>query len=189
MLKDFLLKLKNRYYSKKYRDFLLKLMPKNSICAEIGVWKGDFSARILKLANPERLHLIDPYLFQGGVNYKNALYGGKAGSQQVLDATYNSVLEKFSSEITKGKVVVHRKSSKEASNDFPDNYFDWIYIDGDHQYEFVKKDLELFMKKVKTGGYITGDDYSESGWWKGGVKKAVDEFLDKGLIIIPTNLG
>jgi hypothetical protein len=36
--------------------------------------------------------------------------------------------------------------------------------------------LGLSLDKVKVGGFITGDDYTEGGWWEGGVKKAVDEF-------------
>jgi Methyltransferase domain len=76
---------------------------------------------------------------------------------------------------------MHRASSTEAVAEFPDEYFDWIYIDGNHQNELVKKDLESFSRKVKTDGYITGDDYGEGEWWKGGVKKAVDEFVSSGL--------
>ena len=61
---------------------------------------------------------------------------------------------------------------------FKDNYFDFVYIDGDHSYEFVKKDLEGFLPKIKKGGYLTVDDYA---FWKivlgYGVKKAVDEFV------------
>jgi hypothetical protein len=39
------------------RPFLLEMLPKNSVGAEIGVWKGDFSDRILKALNPKQLHL------------------------------------------------------------------------------------------------------------------------------------
>jgi hypothetical protein len=38
----------------------------------------------------------------------------------------------------------------------------------------------MYYRKVKAGGYITGDDYAEGGWWQGGVKKAVDEFVSQG---------
>jgi len=57
-----------------------------------------------------------------------------------------------------------------------------IYIDGNHLYEFVKQDLELYYRTVKEGGLITGDDYGDGGWWQGGVKKAVDEFVAKGFV-------
>lgn len=158
------------------------MLPRNSVGAEIGVWKGTFSEKILETVRPKKLHLIDPYLYQEAENYQRALYGGKAGSQKTLDDICNSVLEKFKEEISSGKVVMHRKLSETAVKDFPDEYFDWIYIDGDHQYEFVKKDLELFYPRVKSGGLITGDDYDDAGWWQGGVKKAVDEFLRTGKV-------
>ncbi|MFP4121478.1 TylF/MycF/NovP-related O-methyltransferase [Coleofasciculus sp.] len=55
-------------------------------------------------------------------------------------------------------------------------------MDGNHLYEFVKKDLETYYPKVKTGGYITGDDYGATQkWWEDGVKKAVDEFRSQSL--------
>ena len=57
-----------------------------------------------------------------------------------------------------------------------------VYIDGNHLYDFVKKDLNLCYSKVKPGGLITGDDYSEGGWSSGGVKRAVDEFINTGLV-------
>lgn len=166
-----------------HRLFLLKMMPKNSICAEIGVWKGEFSSKILEIVGPKELNLIDPWKFEKGKVYKNAKYGGKSNSQKVLDEVYNSVLKKFNSEIHYGQVKIYRKSSEMAVDDFPDEYFDWIYIDGNHLYEFVKKDLELYTKKVRKGGYITGDDYTgEGSWWNNDVKKAVDEFLEKGIV-------
>lgn len=35
---------------------------------------------------------------------------------------------------------------------------DMVYIDGDHEYEGVKADLEAFYPIVKEGGLIFGDD-------------------------------
>ena len=46
------------------RAELLKRTPKDSICAEVGVWKGEFSKQILKRTSPRMLHLIDPWMFQ-----------------------------------------------------------------------------------------------------------------------------
>jgi len=167
---------------KNKRDFLLELMPKNSICAEIGVWKGEFSKKILQIVQPKELHLIDPWKFESEQIYNNAWYGRKIGSQDAIDQIYNFVTKQFRQEVENNQVFIHRNLSTTAGNSFSDNYFDWVYIDGNHLYEFVKKDLELFYRKVKKGGYICGDDYEEGGWWKGGVKKAVDEFLQKGTV-------
>ena len=55
-------------------------------------------------------------------------------------------------------VVFHRKGSHDAAAGFLDEFFDWVYIDGNHSYEFVKKDAMLYLPKVKIGGLLTGDD-------------------------------
>ena len=58
---------------------------------------------------------------------------------------------------------------------FEDNSIDFIYIDGNHQYDFVKKDLEDYVPKVKVGGVIAGHDYG--GPTTPGVTKAIDEYF------------
>lgn len=67
------------------------------------------------------------------------------------------------------------KDSKDLYGKLPDNYYDLIYLDGDHSYAGVKNDIINLLPKIKSGGYIAGHDYSEI--W-GGVIKAVDELLD-----------
>lgn len=154
-------------------------MPRRSICAEIGVHEGDFSAEILRHVQPARLHLIDPWKHQEGEQYDKAWYGGGAvGGQAKMDDRLESVKSRFRKEIAQGRIVVHRSFSSDAAAGFKDGYFDWIYIDGNHLYEFVKQDLELYEPKVKSGGYLTGDDYGNEGWWDNGVQKAVDAFVE-----------
>ena len=57
---------------------------------------------------------------------------------------------------------------------------DLLMIDGDHSYEGVKKDFELYHKKVRVGGIIIFDNYSEHHWTD--VKKYIDStnFEDYG---------
>jgi predicted O-methyltransferase YrrM len=90
------------------------------------------------------------------------------------------VVRRFGSAIKSETVEVHRGSSAECGSQFADNYFDWIYIDGNHRYEFVKHDLEMYSPKVKQHGLIAGDDYGTPGWWQDGVTKAVDEAVASG---------
>lgn len=161
------------------RDFLLETFPKDSIGAEIGVHLGDFSQRILDSVSPRELHLIDPWEHQPSSAYRQAWYGGGAKRGQTeMDERHASVVTRFGQSIDEGRVHVHRGHSAEVLRQFPDQYFDWVYIDGNHLYEYVKKDLELAFQKVKVGGYVSGDDYTQHGWWEGGVKKAVDEFAE-----------
>ncbi len=48
---------------------------------------------------------------------------------------------KLSTKIKAGQVKIHRGYSTDILEQFPDEYFDWIYIDGNHLYEYVKNDL------------------------------------------------
>jgi hypothetical protein len=159
--------------------FLLELLPKNSVGVEIGVHKGDFSERILQVVQPKELHLIDPWKHETSAVYDDALYGGRAKSGQVeMDRRFADVCVRFEAPVRREQVKIHRGYSTDVLSRFPDDYFDWVYIDGNHLYEYVKKDLDLSFRKTKTGGFVTGDDYMEGGWWEGGVKKAVDEFAN-----------
>ncbi|GFE71053.1 hypothetical protein CFPU101_36630 [Chroococcus sp. FPU101] len=155
-------------------------MQKKAICAEIGVYKGEYSQKILQITQPLKLHLIDPWQYQEDKMYQKACYGQLSGGQLLLEQKYENVVNQFAKEINLGQVVIHREYSNEIYSQFEDNYFDWIYIDGNHLYEFVKQDLELYYDKVKKGGFITGDDYGKGGWWQGGVTKAVNEFIAQG---------
>ena len=65
-------------------------------------------------------------------------------------------------------------TSDDAFSRVKDMQYDFIYIDGLHQYEQVKIDIENYMQLVKPGGYIAGHDYGAV--WPG-VKKAVHQVL------------
>ena len=159
------------------REFLIRMLPENGAGMEIGVHRGDFSSQILEIAKPSEMHLVDPWQYESSETYERAWYGGKAeGGQHEMDTRYRLVCDKFKELIAQGRVIVHRAYAGDALSALPDNYLDWVYIDGNHLYDYVKQDLELSLRKIKPGGLITGDDYTDGGWWKGGVKQAVDEF-------------
>lgn len=73
--------------------------------------------------------------------------------------------------------------------------YDFIFIDGDHSYEAVKKDLEMSIQLLKEGGHIVMDDYLHEANYihdrrNCGVAKAVREYLSsnhKKAIIWPHN--
>jgi len=167
------------------RDFLLQCLPKNSVGLEIGVNNGDFSERILELTQPKKLHLIDPWKFFDDDSFISTPYGKNHISNQFeMDNKFENVRKKFSNEISENKVIIHRGFSEEIMPTFENNYFDWVYIDGNHLYDFVKNDLHFCNEKTKDNSLITGDDYYPDSiskdFSKGGVKKAVDEFVDTG---------
>ena len=142
-------------------------LPRHGTGAEVGVWRGDFSALLLRLNRPKKLFLVDPWAHSG--EHQRAMYGRRA--QPVMDEIYESVLERFAG---RDQVVVRRETSADAVANL--SQLDWAYIDGDHTYEAVKADLEAYGKLVRPGGVMAGDDYAGKAWWSGGVRQAVDEY-------------
>ncbi|WP_417585848.1 class I SAM-dependent methyltransferase [Nitrincola sp.] len=162
-----------------YRNHLVARLPRGSVGVEVGVHKGDFSSFLLDSLQPKKLHLIDPWRYESSEQYDQSWYGGMAEGQAELDERFEFVKKRFQEEIVVGAVVVHRMDSASALEAFEAESLDWVYIDGNHLYEFVLKDLNASLDKIKKGGVICGDDYQSGGWWDGGVIKAVDEFCDK----------
>jgi Methyltransferase domain len=155
---------------------IVDLLPRRSVGCEVGVWKGELSAALLRYLRPKRLHLVDPWLFMP--DKPKAIYGGReATSQADMDAIYEQVLARFEDELRRGRVVIHRETSVGAAPAVADGSLDWVYVDGDHTYDGVRADLEAWAPKLKPSGLLTGDDYGSFGWWEGGVQRAVDEFV------------
>lgn len=76
-----------------------------------------------------------------------------------------------------------KKYSDDVVGDFEDDFLDFIFIDGLHTYEQVKKDCENFYPKVKTNGLFSGHDYNNIKE----VQNAVKEFaIKQGLKTINT---
>ena len=155
------------------RRRMLEKMPKGAVCAEVGVWGGRFSAVILEVTQPTVLHLIDPWEWQP--EFDNSAFG-KPEMEHVVAQKVRKVRDRFAGD---PRVVIHRAMSHDALERFGDGELDWIYIDGNHNYEVVSRDLDLALAKVRPGGVIAGDDY----FWNAGdgapVQRAVDAFRDR----------
>lgn len=155
------------------RRSLLEKMPKGANCAEIGVWDGGFSEQILDIAEPKTLHLIDPWCYQPEFN--NSAFGKKVNRNK-MDEKFEAVSAKFNDD---PRVRIHRATSHDALAQFQNGELDWVYVDGNHNYQIISKDLELCLEKVKLDGIISGDDF----FWKpdkgSPVKRAVLETVSK----------
>ncbi|MEP7378863.1 MAG: class I SAM-dependent methyltransferase [Chloroflexota bacterium] len=168
------------------RRWLFALLPPGSEGAEIGVWQGDFSAAILAAVRPRRLHLIDPWRSAADAAHAGALFDRP---QAAMDTIADEVAARFAPDIAQGRVVVHRATSSATAHVLPDASLDWVYVDGDHAYEAVRNDIELFARKLRPGGILAGDDYRARGMYGGGVKRAVDEVLASGALQLVARRG
>lgn len=154
------------------RGRLLKSLPKNAVVAEVGVWEGQFSARILEICQPRELHLIDPWMYMP--EFANTGFGRKK-NEHLMDVKYQDVVARFADD---PRVKIHRATSAEALGALPDASLDWIYLDGNHNAPFIDEDLAISLRKVKPNGLITGDDYNWQAETSGApVKAAVERVM------------
>lgn len=127
---------------------------------EIGSYKGESTFMFASLGIFTEIHCIDPF---EGVEEANDL----------LSENWENVKNEFKLNTRYfDNITLHQGFSYNLVNNFEDKYFDFIYIDGNHEYEDVKKDIELYLPKTKQ--LIGGHDYQKE--WPG-VIEAVNEIL------------
>ena len=150
----------------KTREEIVHFLPKNSKGAEIGIFEGAFSQYIIDIVKPSFFYLVD--VFTG-----NTISGDKNGENMKeanLDIIYENLTNKFKDN---NSIKLFKGFSSNFYKSIPDDTLDFIYIDGEHSYQGVKLDINEARKKVKSGGIISGHDYTPRFQ---GVIDAVDEF-------------
>jgi hypothetical protein len=127
------------------------------VLAEVGVWRGDFARQILEqYESIERYYMIDPWATLPDWN-KPCNRGQAEFDDAYIDAMSKTA---FASE----KIVVLRGRTKEVIDRIPDNSLDFSYIDGDHTLRGITIDLIKLLPKIKAGGLIGGDDFTNTPW-------------------------
>lgn len=106
------------------------LGPRTNIC-EVGVRRGDFSIELLEVFHPSQLLLVDIDISQ----------------------IYKSVSEHPRVKVVKG-------ISWEVLARLPDDSLDYLYVDGDHSRDGVYEDVKVAHLKVRPGGIIQFNDYT-----------------------------
>ena len=147
-------------------EYVSSLIKPGDIGIEIGVCEGQFAYHVLLQNAPSKLYLVDPW--QYGLQ-KDVEVDPTPEAQRSYDMRYERVCGYFASY---ENIEVIRMKSEDAFSMFSDEYFDYVYIDGEHSYDAVTRDLTNYFFKVKVGGYLIGDDY---GW--AGIASAVQDFL------------
>ena len=135
---------------------------------EIGTFYG---ANILSVADSygkdsdSKLYCIDPWEdYDDYPEYKNRQH-----------SIYNSFINNVERSGVKDKIIINRGYSNIEIPKFEDDFFDIIYIDGNHEPEYVLEDAVLSFRKLKKNGILIFDDY---GW--GGpdlTQRGIDGFL------------
>lgn len=129
---------------------------------EIGSYAGESTVLFSKYF--KNVISIDPFINDYDPNDITCTY------MKLEDVYY-----KFKDAISNYDNINHiRKTSDDAFIDLINQKFDFVYIDGLHTYEQVKKDITNYKQLIKPNGFIGGHDYHVN--WIG-VKNAINEIL------------
>lgn len=134
------------------------------VMLEAGVYRGYYSKELFNAFNCERLYLMDKWY----TSYES----GKYNVPEMLD--YAKTAMSFFD--MKDNVMMIKADSL-LFDLWPDEHFDFVYLDNDHSYPHCTKEFPMYWEKVKKGGMLSGDNYEAPG-----VRRALDEFCkEKGL--------
>ncbi len=147
------------------QKFVIDVKSLDGSLLELGCFEGRSSVAICEVAFPEPLICVDNW--QGGADgfgadplaYERFLNNMKEGDCRFLDYK-EDMFEYLSNPELKDK-------------------FKFIYLDASHDYEGVKKGIEMCLPLLVTGGILCGDDFLNAGRQRedlhGGVQRAVEE--------------
>jgi len=135
---------------------------------EVGVCDGRYSEILMQTIPGLKLIGVDPYVPYHRYNdYRKA-------------TTLDSKLVEARNRLDKyPNYTLAIGFSVETSKWIQDKSLDFVFIDANHKYEFVKEDIEAWYPKVRSGGIVSGHDYYEFKSGRGGVIPAVDEFVER----------
>mmetsp|Transcript_73055 Transcript_73055/g.171723 ORF Transcript_73055/g.171723 Transcript_73055/m.171723 type:complete len:243 (-) Transcript_73055:20-748(-) len=136
---------------------------------EIGVCYGTHVDHLLSHTDNVVVYGVDPYVSFYDPNDFVAV----SGDQAHFDKIHDNVMHFLSRWSEVGRYHHKRMRSWDASQDFPENSLDVVFVDGDHRYRAVLTDIEDWWPKLRINGLMLGDDYEFERF---GVKQAVDEF-------------
>lgn len=119
-----------------------KYVNEETTMVELGSFSG-ISSELFAL-HCKKIYCIDPWEPYWEINDENLI---------------NLAELEFDKMITNYKNIIKIKNfSYNVVENFENNSLDLIYIDSDHSYENVKREIFLWIKKIKNNGYISGHD-------------------------------
>lgn len=159
---------------------------KPKIAIEIGSWVGESSIAIARsLPKGGRLFCVDH--FQGSAHDRTSNFVAEHGRQAVKEAFLKNTKEYRESDLRdKGKIILWEMTdgiARGLSGGF--ERIDFLYLDADHEYRFVKRQIQDWLPLMAENGIIAGHDYNE---YFPGVCRAVQESFKEFTHVPGTNV-
>ena len=138
--------------------------------AEIGVMKGNFSKLLLESVPNLELYCVDIWDMYPGYDVRVS-----RNHQEDFYMYTKTLLKEYHVEFVK-------EFSMDAVKEFSNEVLDFVYIDANHDFDYVMEDIIEWSKKVRKGGIVSGHDYFPFPAGDGGVVQAVDAYVNAHMI-------
>jgi hypothetical protein len=164
--------------------FLKSKDKEDLVGCELGAYNGHNAKSILKELKMKKLYLVDPWDDAEGYDAKGYTDTNPFGDMQKAEKKVRKLkrqMDEMNSEklFRAPEIEIIKATSAEAAKLIPKG-LDFVYVDGAHDYESVKKDIQLYWPKIKRGGLLCGHDfYNLNCSEHDGVIRAVTEFAVK----------
>ena len=132
----------------------------DKIMVEVGSYMGE-SADIFA-TKVAILTCVDSWI--PGYDDKDA---ASSTDMKLVEETFDKIVSDHSGKITKIK-----GKSEDVCPRFEDNSLDIVYIDAEHTYRALTRDISIWKEKVKDTGWICGHD-----WQREDLRRAIIEVL------------
>lgn len=162
-------------------DAILSRLPNNIplLGAEIGVLNGNTAFRILEKRPLLTHYMIDPWIApKKDSSYWKSADDNARKPAQAHEGAYKKTLDRV--RFAGKRAIIMRMFSHQAVKKIKDKSLDFVFIDGDHSYDGVSKDIKMWLPKVKKDGWIGGHDLNHPRL--PGVSKAVYEAFDENIV-------
>jgi len=157
-------------------EILIRDSLKKEMGAEIGVWRGKTTHHILKQLPQLHLICVDPYKVYD--HFKNHHDMGKYESQVEFSALAESLKYDLIKKYGK-RVIWYQKESLEVAPLIKDGSLDFVFVDANYGYKYVKEDILAWLPKIRSGGIMIGHNITSKKDNTGSVKQAVEETIGK----------
>lgn len=119
---------------------------------EIGTDQGEYAEVLCRTIPDIELFCVDPWLAQA---YEPGQQPESNEKQKFFDERHSETTFR----LMNFNAAILRKTSMDVVHTFPDNFLDFVYIDGNHDFLNVTQDIHHWFKKVRPGGILSGHDY------------------------------
>jgi predicted O-methyltransferase YrrM len=139
-------------------EFIIKELNERNykVGVEVGSFRGHYANYILKNWNG-MLYMVDVWRELDWDAYTDT------SNRNFEDLVWYDAMKSIKG--FEERALMLRMYSNQASKLFADDSLDFVYIDANHKYEYVKEDIELWWPKIKSGGMISGHDYIHTEDW------------------------